>query len=281
MSDMTQHEFLTTHEEYFNRDQGTAGNIKKRTVYEQPLNERIRTWLRLEYLFLCAHYHAKGLASWESKAAVDALIELIEFIARTDLKPDLIKDLERRMQQLVPWKEAPGVDTKRLDSILKKLSELLAELANIEGSLAQCLLDTPFLSTIRQRHAIPGGSCRFDLPNYYHWLQRPAKQRQIDLNDWLNTLSPLQESINAILYLVRHHGQRSQEIAQEGFYQAKLDSSPETQLIRVVLHGEQTSYPEISGGKHRFTLRFFEYTDSQEAPVAFKQDIGFDLYRCS
>ena len=39
-------------------------------VYEQPLNERMRTFLRLEFLYTQASYHSESPNPWSSRAAV-------------------------------------------------------------------------------------------------------------------------------------------------------------------------------------------------------------------
>ena len=39
-------------------------------VYEQPLNERMRTFLRLEFLYTQASYHSEFPNPWSSRAAV-------------------------------------------------------------------------------------------------------------------------------------------------------------------------------------------------------------------
>jgi cell division protein ZapD len=45
-------------------------------VYEQPLNERMRTFLRLEFLYTQATYHSEFPNPWSSRAAVASLLEI-------------------------------------------------------------------------------------------------------------------------------------------------------------------------------------------------------------
>ena len=44
---------------------------RRAVVYEQPLNERMRTFLRLDFLYSQALYHNEKGSSWGSRAAVD------------------------------------------------------------------------------------------------------------------------------------------------------------------------------------------------------------------
>ena len=44
------------------------------------------------------------------------------------------------------------------------------------------LRDSEFLSAIKHRSAIPGGTCDFDLPDYSYWLNRPAELRAAEFD---------------------------------------------------------------------------------------------------
>ncbi len=68
--------------------------------------------------------------------------------------------------------------------------------------------------------------------------------------------------------------------ASNGFFQQNLDSGNNCQLIRVLLPAESPYFPEISGGKHRFTIRFLQREDTLSRPVQAKDDIEFDLHCC-
>ena len=46
-------------------------------VYEQPLNERMRTFLRLEFLYTQATYHAELANPWSARAAVASLAPVL------------------------------------------------------------------------------------------------------------------------------------------------------------------------------------------------------------
>jgi cell division protein ZapD len=256
-------------------------SLKKKVTYEQPLNERVRNWLRLEYLFACVGNRIKSLSPWDSRAAVSGLIEILEFIGRTEVKNDLLKDLERHRQDLTRWRETPGVDQQRLTQLLEKLESLLARLGETEGQLGQRLAQNHLITMVRQRSTIPGGTCRFDLPAYYYWLQRTPKQRQNDLSEWLAIFDPLREAIELHLYLIRHNASTSLETASAGFFQTRLDPQVPYQLVRISLPAEYSCYPEISGGKHRFSVRFFEYESAQAQPRATEQDISFELCCCT
>jgi cell division protein ZapD len=254
--------------------------VKKKIVYEQPLNERMRTLLRLEHLFMGMMYHLKGPAEWDSRAGMDSIINIIDFMGRVDFRIELIKDLEHHIVGLERWQRTPQVNTERVAALVNQAVLVLEKLqASSEFSLDN-LLQNQLINQIRQRSNIPGGSCRCDLPNYYHWLQKNPKQRQSDLSEWLVPIELLREALELDLYLIRNSAISSQEIAPNGFFQSKLDTHSSYQLIQVMLPIEYPGYPEINGGKQRFTIRFFEVVNIEEKPVQTQQDIHFELNCC-
>src|SRR3974390_2818569 len=82
--------------------------------YEQPLNERMRTYLRLEFLYQQALYHQERTDSWAPRAAVDSLLEILAITARGDVRSEVLKELERQIAGVNEFQSKPGVDTSRL-----------------------------------------------------------------------------------------------------------------------------------------------------------------------
>ena len=66
-------------------------------IYEQPLNERMRTFLRLEFLYTQATYHSELPNPWSARAAVASLLEILAITARGDSRSDVLKELERHV----------------------------------------------------------------------------------------------------------------------------------------------------------------------------------------
>ena len=146
-------------------------------VYEQPLNERMRTFLRLEFLYTQATYHSELDNSWSSRAAVSSLLEILAITARGDSRSDVLKELERHVNVLKEYQSKTGVDPSRLKSLMSNLIKLREDLSTVGGNYMAPLRDSEFLSAIKHRSAIPGGTCDFDLPDYSYWLNRPAYVR--------------------------------------------------------------------------------------------------------
>src|SRR3546814_14828175 len=69
-------------------------------VFEQPLSERVRTFLRLELLFLQYHDHRRDETSFGARASLHALLDLLVVTSRSDLKNDILKELTDQYHHL-------------------------------------------------------------------------------------------------------------------------------------------------------------------------------------
>lgn len=125
-------------------------------IYEHPLNERIRTFLRLEHLFERMAFHQPSASVWSSRAAVDSLLDIISIFSRGDLKTELLKELERQTGKLTGIQQRPGVDMQTLGRVLDNLENATNRLHRLYGQVAQQLRENEFLKTITQRSSIPG-----------------------------------------------------------------------------------------------------------------------------
>jgi len=199
--------------------QGGHGIAMSVIIYEQPLNERVRTLLRLDFLFKQAGHALEDPSSWGSRATIDALIDILNVFVRSDLKTELIKELERLATILSPLENRPGVDQQALGGILCDLERLIDLMQTQQGQIGNGLKDHEFLNSIRQRSAIPGGTCQFDLPAYHHWLSQSPEHRARDLQTWLSSFAPLRDASALILHLIRESASKCQKKAEQGFFQ--------------------------------------------------------------
>jgi cell division protein ZapD len=250
-------------------------------VYEQPLNERMRTFLRLEFLYTQASYHGESENPLSTRSAVASLLEILAITARGDSRNDVLKELERQVQILKDYQTKAGVDADRLKSLMSNLTKLRDDLSMIGGNFMGPLRDSEFLSAIKHRIAIPGGTCDFDLPDYYYWLNRPADIRAAEFNSWLALIRTLCDSIVELLWITRQNAKRKSEIAQGGIFQLQFDRERPCQLVRVTLPPETDLFPEISGSQHRCTIRFLNWLDATKRPVHVETDIPFLLTCCA
>ncbi|MCX7058190.1 MAG: cell division protein ZapD [Proteobacteria bacterium] len=255
--------------------------VRPSIVFEQPLNERMRSFLRLEFLYQQATYHNDTPTSWSSRAAVSSLLEILAITSRGDPRADVLKDLERQMGLLRDFTNRPGVDTARLRSVIVKLSQRRDELQASSSAAMSKLRESEFLAAIKHRSAIPGGTCEFDLPDYYHWLNLPGATRQADFNNWIRSLRPLCESVSDLLWITRENARARTEVAIGGTFQIVFERDTPVQLLRITLPGDTALFPEISGSHHRCSIRFLSWIDAQNRPSQAGFDVPFILTCCT
>lgn len=249
--------------------------------YEQPLNERVRSLLRLELLFQQVNHAVAGPSTWDSREALRGLFDILDLIGRNELKSELLKEMDRYVTILNRLRQTPSVHVATLNSILLEIGQASDRLRRLDNQALDAVRKTSFLSTIHKRIQIPGGACRFDLPALHHWLQHDPEVRARHLREWLAPFDPLWDAVALILRLIRDSAVAQPEMACGGFFQLNLDSNASNQIIRVFLPFDDTIFPEISGGRHRFTIRFLEQPDPNHRAVQSTDDIPFELACCA
>ena len=249
-------------------------------VYEQPLNERVRTFLRMEYLFNQTDHFIGGTSKWDTRSALNSLLDITELLSRTDIKLDLIKELEKHSSTLNALNKSPSVDQDRLNSILKNISNYLEELRDNSCQPGLSLRQSELIISLKQRNAILGGSCNFDLPAYHQWLHRPADDIRQSLIEWQNDLLIIKYSLTLALSLLRNSTNPTFEKASNGFFQKSFEQNIRYQLIKIILQTDSMYFPEISASRHRFTVRFMEQHNTSVRPTQVESDIEFELHCC-
>ena len=239
-------------------------------VFEHPLSEKVRHYLRIEYL-------ANQIERLQSVADTElikplfySLFALTEVIDRGEIKKELIKDLANQRQLLIQWRNAQNIDNNQLEQLVKQIdcfcrSTCKPNKEHIHHS------SEPLLNQIKNKLALPGGGCHFDTPLLHYWCHLPIIERNKDIKRWL---APLQNTIDAthlLLHLLRGSVGYQEKLATDGFYQS---SCQQNQLIRIKLRSHQGCYPTISGYKNRYAIRFNAWN---EQPL---HDIKFDLACC-
>jgi cell division protein ZapD len=259
-----------------------SGDAASRVAaYEQPLNERMRSFLRLDFLYQQAVHHHTKSDPWSTRAAVSALLEILAITQRGDVRSEVLKELERQMTQLSTFNTRPGVDSVRLRALLTKLHRMREELSSVGALFMQRLRDSEFLNSIKHRSTIPGGTCEFDLPDYTHWLNQADEIRGADFARWLDVIRPLGDAISELLWMTREQGKSRREVASHGVFHLTLERDVPVQLIRIALPPGTGIYPEISGSHYRVSVRFLSWQDANTNPVQHTDDVAFTLSLCT
>lgn len=251
------------------------------TIYEFPLNERIRVFMRLEQLFQQLNHFMAGKSVFDMRAAITSLLDILTIFSRSDLKSELIKELDRHAKVLNQLMNSKGVDTQKLEEILGDLNQASKNLYQTNGRIGINVMESDLFQSISQRSSIPGGTCSFDLPAFHYWLEQDETARQSDLERWTQPFTDIRIAIDMILGFIRLSNVPTQEIAHSGFYQLALDKTQPVQLLRVGIASDVKCFAEISGGKHRFSIRFMHPSGDENRPAQTLDDVSFSLTRCA
>jgi cell division protein ZapD len=249
-------------------------------LYEYPFNERIRTYLRLEHLFLRLGALLSREAPLDHHFALTTIFEVMDVGARADLKSDVLKDLEKQKQILNSYRGNPAIAEGVLDKVIAQIESCFEALNAQTGKAGQSLTENDWLMSIRSRIGIPGGTCEFDLPGYFAWQHRTASVRQNDLHRWSATLAPLAESIHLLLKMLRDSGSPQKVMAIGGQFQQNLPQGRTFQLLRLAIDPAQLMIPEISGNRLMVSIRLMRM-DSEDKMHACQEDGAFELALCS
>lgn len=242
-------------------------------LFEHPLNEKMRTWLRIEFLVnqlntnLPVKDHASALHFFRHVG------DLLDVLERGEVRTELLKELERQQRKLKQWDEVPGVDKNRIEALqqqLKKSSAILMSAPRV----GQLLREDRLIGLVRQRLSIPGGCCSFDLPTLHIWLHASQASRDTMVTRWLESLEPMNQALDLILDLIRNSAPFRKQTSLNGFFQ---DNGEDADLLRLQLALNEQLYPQISGHKSRFAIRFMPL-DSEHGVVPERLD--FELACC-
>lgn len=255
-------------------------SVNRDVIYELPLNERIRTFLRLELLFEQTDFFLRQPSEWASRVVINCLLDISTISSRTDLKTEITKEIERHSKSLNIIAQNPGIDQHKLSETLNQLRNLNQQIHSVTGKIGNRLIQTDLLKTISQRISIPGGTCDFDVPVFHHWLKRPDEKRLEDLLTWSSEFDPYKQAIMLLLNFIRLSAHPTIRQANGGFYQQPLPQGQPFQMIRVIVDPDCPLFAEISGGRHRFSIRFM-LPRNDERPVQTDKDIDFKLALCN
>lgn len=239
-------------------------------IYEQPLNEKTRSYLRLEYL---EQQLQLNLDQDHQHRCFYPLFSLCELAERCDYRGEVLKDLDKQIKLLENWQNLPHINRDQVDKYLDKLS-IARELLGCSARPGSQLKQDRFLSALRQRFNMPGACCNFDLPQLHYWLAKPWDIRRQEYSQWINSFSALLTPISLLLELTRLTTEYTDAVAKAGFYQAS--SNQALSLIRVQLESQQGCYPTISGHRNRYAIHFVQFDQQKHSDKA----IEFKLATC-
>lgn len=250
-------------------------------LYEHPFNERIRTWLRLERLFVYLGTLIRREELIDHHYALHTLFEIMDVASRSDLKADILTELDKQKQMLNSLHGNPAISEETLARVIGQLQACYDSL-NQQGSIraGSELANNEWLMAVRNRMSIPGGTCEFDLPAYHAWLHYPAKERLANLYEWVAQMAPLADSVTNLLQLLRDGGIFQKALATQGQFELSLPPGRTFQLLRIMIDERTGLLPEISANRLLISLRWVRQ-DANWKLLSIKEDVDFEFALCA
>lgn len=248
--------------------------------YDYPFNERIRTLLRLEDLFVKVLHNLDQSHEFNHHCALISLFQMLDVIDRAELKTDLLQELDRQKIVMNGLRGNPAIAEQVLNDVISQIETTALALRSNTVKLGQTLRDNEWLMSIKQRAGIPGGVCEFDVPSYHYWLGLDETRRRSDLEKWLEPLMPVHEALRIILHILRGSGATSKMVALHGSYQQMLGGAKPAQMMRIELDDDVPCFPEVSANKYAINIRF-NSLDAAQKPRQCDMDIHFKLTLCN
>jgi len=247
-------------------------------LYEYPFNERIRSLLRLEYMFDRLLYFSQPGDARLHQVAVATLFDVLEVTDRNDIRSGLLQDIEKHRAALAALCGYPEVEQTALEQMLDEIEHTVSRLT-AQGRIGQTLREDEWLNSLRGRIGLPGGATQIDMPSYYAWQMRDEAARCDDLRRWRAPFRPLYEGVCLVLRLLRGTDEPQDFLAHGACYQQMLNGKP-YQLARVWVGKDKGVFPEISANKYMIWIRFAapgQIGKSQK----IESDVPFKMALCS
>ena len=246
-------------------------------VYEFPLNEKVRNYLRIEQLLQQIQASVAGNSQTASIHFFEDLFTLLDLLERLDIRNDVLKDIDTHERNLVHWSQHPKINNDALQQTLETIIRLREPL-KVNKRIGSNLKEDSFISSIRQRFAIPGGTCSFDLPNLHFWMNLPDERRLEMKNNWLDSLKVIENATSLTLSFLRQRGRFQTVTAVKGFFPGLAEDSGE--LVQIKLSVASGCYPILSGNKYRYALRFMHFSHGDETAKPIDTDLEFQIASC-
>ena len=242
------------------------------SIYEQPTDERIRKFLKLENIYMKINNHMDIDSKYDAYSTLLNISELFINLTRSEIKRDLISEIETQKVRYQEYSKLDGADRIKLNSIMEKQNAILKTLHDLEANYLNVLKNDELLQTII-KHI--NTSCA-DLD---YWLSRDHDFRKNQINLWLELIKPIENSIFFCLDLLRKSSETVEITAKDGMYLFKMDIEKKIRLLRVTMKTDNYFFPRISVGPQRATVAFMTIDDNNKI-IRLNQDINFVLDLC-
>ena len=251
--------------------------MNEHIIYEQPVAENIRNFLKCEYLYE-KYTHALDQGDiWSIRSSITTLIEISDFVLRINLKVELLKELEKSKLYIDVLKENNLIDILKYDAYHVKIVECLDKLNDIENNPSKTIVDNDFLMQIKNKLYIPGGDNFFDNPSYLNFLASNKSKIFDSINKWYYPFKYLFISSELILSIKRSNAKFEKYTSDVSFFEKRLDTSARIDLVRIRLQKNINVFPDISVNRQNINVIFKYSLGSKILSRAVEDNVNFEI----
>ncbi|MDC0482415.1 cell division protein ZapD [Gammaproteobacteria bacterium] len=251
--------------------------MNEHIIYEQPVAENIRNFLKCEYLYE-KYTHALDQGDiWSIRSSITTLIEISDFVHRINLKVELLKELEKSKLYIDVLKENNQIDILKYDAYHVKIVECLDKLNDIENNPSKTIVDNDFLMQIKNKLYIPGGDNFFDNPSYLNFLASNKSKIFDSINKWYYPFKYLFISSELILSIKRSNAKFEKHTSNVSFFEKRLDTRARIDFVRIRLQKNINVFPDISVNRQNINIIFKYSLGSKILSRAVEDNVNFEI----
>ncbi len=260
----------------------TGSHMGAGTLYEFPLRDSARLFLRLEVLeqqlrLAFGHRNAEL-----NRTAAHAVLGALDLVFREDLRAHLLQQIYHLRRNYEILRARQDIRQENLQAVLDELEQFREELGQLNANAVRTLRFDPLISALRQRDSTTDAAMAVDLPMYQWWLHSGAERCRKDFQRWAEAFGPLLGANRKFLDMLRQRGEYRDCEANQGSFTASIAGDQELWMVRVGVPGETPCFPQVSGASDsgKIHLRFLQTPSGGNAGELYRSDFFFKLAVC-
>ena len=260
----------------------TGSQTDAETLYEFPLRDSIRLFMRLEVLDRQLNFVAGQGGAEMNRTTAHAVLGALDLVFREDMRAQLLQQTYRLQRNYEALRARRDIRQENLKALLGELRQFREEFGRLNANAARTLRFDPLISALRQRGSITDAAMSVDLPMYQWWLNSGAERCREDLKRWAEAFRPLVDANRKFLEMLRQRGEYRYCEASQGVFAASIARDQELWMVRVGVPLEAPCFPEVSGAwdSGRVHLRFLHTPAGENAGELYRADFAFRLAVC-
>ena len=251
--------------------------MNEHIIYEQPVAENIRNFLKCEYHYERDTHTLDQGDIWSVRSSITTLIEISDFVLRINLKVELLKELEKSKLYIKVLKENNLIDILKYDAYHVKIVDCIDKLNDIENNPSKTIVDNDFLMQIKNKLYIPGGDNFFDNPSYLNFLASNKSKIFDNINKWYYPFKYLFIASELILGIKRSNAKFEKYTSDVSFFEKRLDTSARIDLVRIRLQKNINVFPDISVNRQNINVIFKYSLGSKILSRAVEDNVNFEI----